>query len=117
MRGGRPVAPEPVCAEPKVFIGQIPPGTTKEAIESLFSQYGTVESVIMISGAPDGLKPNSAMVIFQNFTAVEAACEGENDRQNLGTGKPLVVRVANPGRAGQLAITPKKLFIGQVQCL
>lgn len=56
------------------------------------------------------------MVIYDKWAEVELAVESENGTMNLGGGKPLVVRIADPPkRDGPLVgIAPKKLFVGQV---
>lgn len=65
---------------------------------------------------PDGRSKGAAMVIYDKWAEVELAVESENGTMNLGGGKPLVVRIADPPkRDGPLVgIAPKKLFVGQV---
>ena len=94
----------------------IPHEATSEDVQTLFQQYGTIRKCTIITG-PDGRSKGCAMVLFERWTAAEAAVERENGTSNLGGPKPMVVKFADPPRRGDgpvVGITPKKLFVGQV---
>jgi CUG-BP- and ETR3-like factor len=116
MMHGGPKA-DPVCPEPKVFAGQVPLEATQEQVLALFSQYGTVRNVVIITHQ-DGRSKGAAMVLFEHWGHAEAAIDGENNACNLGGTKPLVVRMADPPKRGDgpaMGIAPRKLFVGQVR--
>ncbi|GAX75371.1 hypothetical protein CEUSTIGMA_g2815.t1 [Chlamydomonas eustigma] len=100
---------EPVCADPKIFVGQVPVECSKDDVANLFKKYGEVSNVILMTQS----KPLSAMVLFTSWSSVEIACEAEHGNMSLGGSKPLVVKVADPPKMGP-GITPKKLFVGQI---
>eukprot|EP00195_Chlamydomonas_chlamydogama_P012061 CAMPEP_0202894456 /NCGR_PEP_ID=MMETSP1392-20130828/3866_1 /ASSEMBLY_ACC=CAM_ASM_000868 /TAXON_ID=225041 /ORGANISM="Chlamydomonas chlamydogama, Strain SAG 11-48b" /LENGTH=444 /DNA_ID=CAMNT_0049579165 /DNA_START=76 /DNA_END=1406 /DNA_ORIENTATION=+ len=107
---------EPVCAEPKVFAGQIPVEATQDDVYKLFSQYGNIKNCVIITG-PDGRSKGCAMILYERWAEVELAVENENGTTNLGGTKPMVVRVADPPKRGDgpiMGIAPKKLFVGQI---
>jgi CUG-BP- and ETR3-like factor len=107
---------EPVCAEPKVFVGQLPDEASQADVQALFQQYGAISDCSLIKG-PDGRGRGFAMVQFQKWRDAEAAIEHLNGTTSLGGNRTLVVKVADPPKRGGAAvggIAPKKLFVGQV---
>ncbi|MEW5303084.1 MAG: hypothetical protein WDW38_001409 [Sanguina aurantia] len=112
-RGG-----QPICNEPKVFMGQVPPEATADQVQALMSRYGTILKTTVIT-TPDGRSKGCVMVLFSKFSEAEMAIEHENGTTNLGGTKALVVRFADPPKRGDAAgpvvgIAPKKLFVGQI---
>lgn len=109
--------PEAVCAEPKVFVGQVPHEVTQEQVFSLFSKYGTIKKCALITGQ-DGRSKGCAMVTFERWAEAELAIEHENGTANLGGGRTLLVKFADPprgrGDGPVMGVAPKKLFVGQV---
>lgn len=100
-----------------MFIGQIPFESTQEQVYQLFSQYGTIQKCAVITG-PDGRSKGCAMVTYSRWSEAEAAVDAENGTMNLGAGKVILVKFANPprgrGDGPVVGIAPKKLFVGQV---
>lgn len=118
--GPRQPDSEPVAAEPRLFVGQVPTDKTAEDLQPLFQSYGVIRNLHMVKQA-NGRSAGCAMVLYEKFAEAEAAMEAHNGITVLegGKGRPLVVHFANPrkGGPGQVAeagIAPKKLFIGQV---
>lgn len=109
--------PEAVCAEPKVFVGQVPHEVTQDQIFALFSKYGTIKKCALITG-PDGRSKGCAMVTYDRWAEAELAIEHENGTANLGGGRTLLVKFADPprgrGDGPVMGVAPKKLFVGQV---
>jgi CUG-BP- and ETR3-like factor len=117
MAGPIPSKPDAVCSEPKVFVGQVPIECTQEQVFQLFSKYGTVKKCALIT-APDGRSKGCAMVTYDRWAEAETAIEQENNTTNLGGGRTLLVKFADPprgrGDGPVTGVAPKKLFIGQV---
>ncbi|KAG2500011.1 hypothetical protein HYH03_002293 [Edaphochlamys debaryana] len=109
--------PEAVCAEPKIFVGQIPHETTQEQVYALFSKYGTIKKCALITGQ-DGRSKGCSMVTFERWSEAELAIEHENGTANLGGGRTLLVKFADPprgrGDGPVMGVAPKKLFVGQI---
>jgi len=103
-----------VCGEPKLFVGQIPLETTKEEIVSVFSNFGTVKNVTVLT-TPDGRSKGCAMVLFDKWAQAEWAITACNGSSFFGTQRTLVVNFADPPKRGGGAppIAPKTLFVGQ----
>ncbi|KAG2450180.1 hypothetical protein HYH02_000282 [Chlamydomonas schloesseri] len=109
--------PEAVCAEPKVFVGQVPHEVTQDQVFALFSKYGTIKKCALITG-PDGRSKGCAMVTYDRWAEAELAIEHENGTANLGGGRTLLVKFADPprgrGDGPVMGVAPKKLFVGQI---
>ncbi|GIL73244.1 hypothetical protein Vretimale_4842 [Volvox reticuliferus] len=109
--------PEAVCAEPKVFVGQVPHEVTQEQVFALFSKYGTIKKCALITGQ-DGRSKGCAMVTYDRWAEAELAIEHENGTANLGGGRTLLVKFADPprgrGDGPVMGVAPKKLFVGQI---
>lgn len=109
-----------MCISAQVFVGSLPAETTTEDINRLFSRYGKLKSASILS-MPDGRSRGCAMLLYDTWTAAEAAIDAENGSMNLGgaAGKGMVVKFADPPKRGMdggpvVGLVPRKLFIGQV---
>eukprot|EP00210_Caulerpa_lentillifera_P008836 g8431.t1 len=104
-----------VCGEPKIFVGQIPLETSKDEIHDVFSSFGNVKTVNIMSTA-EGRSKGCAMVLFDKWSQAEVAIEACNGKSFFGTNRTLVVNLADPPRrgGGVPPIAPKTLFVGQV---
>ena len=78
----------------KLFVGNLPFAVTQSDLEELFSQFGTVTSVNLITDRMSGRSKGFAFVEFETEEAAKAAVEAlhGNDFQ----GRNLVVNVARP---------------------
>ena len=110
-----------VAGLPRLFVGQVPTSKHEQDLLPIFSKFGEVETIMLVRG-PDQKSRGCAMVQFRKWAEAEAAMEGLNGTSPLdgSKGRPLVVNFANPRRGtalgpGEVAITPRKLFVGQVR--
>ncbi len=63
----------------KLFVGNIDWGTTKEEIDALFSQHGTIEDSVIISDRMTGRPKGFGFVTFTNDEEGDAAVEALNN--------------------------------------
>lgn len=109
------------CAPtPRRFVGQIPTDKTEEDLIPLFSPFGEIEKLTLVC-TPEGKSRGCAMVQFRRWSDAERAAAAINGTTTMegGRGRALVVHFANPRRlvgsgAAEPAITPRKLFVGQI---
>lgn len=101
-------------------MGQIPTDKTEEDLTPLFSPFGEIEKLTLVC-TPEGKSRGCAMVQFRRWADAERASSAINGTTTLegGRGRALVVHFANPRRlvgsgAAEPAITPRKLFVGQI---
>jgi RNA recognition motif-containing protein len=78
----------------KLYVGSLPYSTTKEDLEQLFAQYGTVASVAIISDRDTGQSKGFGFVEFESDDAAKAAIDALNGT-DFG-GRRLVVNEARP---------------------
>ncbi|RMZ53538.1 hypothetical protein APUTEX25_003360, partial [Auxenochlorella protothecoides] len=102
------------------FVGQIPTDRQEPDLLPVFAPYGAIEKLTLVRG-PEGKSRGCAMVQYKRWADAERAAAGVNGTSPLegGRGRPLVVHFANPRRlvgsaAAEPAITPRKLFVGQI---
>ena len=102
------------------FVGQIPTDKTEEDLIPLFSPFGEIEKLTLVC-TPEGKSRGCAMVQFRRWSDAERAAVAINGTTTMegGRGRALVVHFANPRRlvgsgAAEPAITPRKLFVGQI---
>ncbi|MCK4869869.1 MAG: RNA-binding protein [Gammaproteobacteria bacterium] len=81
----------------KLYVGNLPYSVTEEGIESLFSQYGEVESVILIKDRDTGRAKGFGFVEFVSQADAEKAIE--LDGRDF-EGRNLKVNMAKPKEAG-----------------
>lgn len=113
---------EPVCAEPKLFIGGLRFDVGRDDVLNHYSQYGSIKNCVLLKHQDTGKSKGCAMVLFTRWADAEAAVIAENGTaSNLSGARPLIVKFADPQRRQEdgvlVGVTPKKLFVGQVLCL
>lgn len=113
---------DPVCAEPKLFIGSLRFEVTREEVFQHFSQYGPIRTCVLLKHQDTGKSKGCAMVLFTRWAHAEAAVTTENGTASPLSGpRMLIVKFADPQRRQEdgvlVGVTPKKLFVGQVLCL
>jgi RNA recognition motif-containing protein len=80
--------------EKKLYIGGLPYGTTQEALASLFSEVGTVESARIITDRETGRSKGFAFVEMSSDTEAQAAVDKFNGQEFEG--RRLTVNEARP---------------------
>lgn len=84
-------------ADPKkLFVGNLSFGTTKETVESVFSEYGEVTDVFMLTDKVTRRPRGIAFVTFAEESQAQAAIEGLNGKELEG--RDLIVNVSRPPR-------------------
>lgn len=78
----------------KLYVGSLPYSVTEEELQNLFSSYGEVTSVKIISDKFTGLSKGFGFVEMASEDEAEKAIEGMNG-QKVG-GRTLVVNAARP---------------------
>lgn len=91
--------------EARIFVGGLPKTTTKEAVESYFSQYGRVASIKMKYDSEGNLK-GFAFVTFEDKLTAEVACSAKCHKFE---GKAIDCRLAD----SEQPVDPHdKVFVG-----
>ncbi|RAP38304.1 RNA-binding protein [Candidatus Marinamargulisbacteria bacterium SCGC AAA071-K20] len=62
-------------SENKIFIGNLSFNTTKESLESEFSQYGEITETKLITDRDTGRSRGFGFVTFASADSLDAACE------------------------------------------
>lgn len=75
-----------------IYVGNLPFSATAEAIQELFSPYGTVESVNLIADQATGRLRGFGFVAMTS--GADAAIAGLHDKEL--DGRPLTVNLAKP---------------------
>lgn len=75
----------------KLYVGNLPFNTTQEELESTFSQFGTVGSVILITDRQTGRSKGFGFVEFETESSAQDALALDGKDFN---GRPLRVNVA-----------------------
>jgi hypothetical protein len=112
-------AEDPVCAEPKLFVGGLRFDATQDDVSALFAKHGPLRTCVLLKHADTGRSKGCAMVAYEKWAHAETAAEAENGGAELaGEGRTLIVKFADPSRRAEdgrvVGVTPKKLFVGQV---
>lgn len=81
-------------ANKKLYVGSLPYSTTEEDLRNLFSQYGDIESVRIITDKFTGQSKGFGFVEMVNPDDAQKAIEGVNGMQ-MG-GRTLIVNNARP---------------------
>jgi len=115
--------PTPSPGEPKLFVGNLPPHVTEEALTQLFGEFGTLDWVVMMEKpSPSGAR--SAFVLYNDFEAsIQAIASLHSKYIFPGSTDAIVVRYADSTRnfprdfnvahwTGQAA--EAKLFVGNL---
>lgn len=80
--------------EKKLYVGNLPYSTSAEELNELFGQYGTVESVNIITDRDTGRSKGFGFVEMDTPESAKAAMDAL-DQSELGD-RPLVVNEARP---------------------
>lgn len=75
----------------KLYVGNLPFRTTQEELESTFSQFGSVESVVLITDRQTGRSKGFGFVSFETESSAQDALALDGKDFN---GRPLRVNVA-----------------------
>jgi len=78
----------------KLYVGNLPFGATEGDIESMFGQYGQLDSVSVVRDRDTGQPRGFAFVEFGDDAAADAAIAGVNGTE-MG-GRALMVNEARP---------------------
>jgi RNA recognition motif-containing protein len=81
----------------KLYVGSLPYKTTEDEIHQLFSQFGTVTSVKIVTDRVTGQSKGFGFVEMASADDAQKAIEGVNGTQ-FG-GRSLIVSVARPPAA------------------
>lgn len=91
--------PDPVCAEPKLFVGGLRFEVTREELHNHFMQYGSIRSCVLLTHKDSGRSKGCGMVLYNKWAEAELAQMSENGQINeLSTPRPLTVKFADPQR-------------------
>jgi cold-inducible RNA-binding protein len=82
----------------KLYVGNLPYNTTEEDLRNLFSQYGSVDSVAVITDRETGRSKGFGFVEFGNDSEARNAIQALSG-QDYG-GRALTVNEARPKTAG-----------------
>lgn len=82
----------------KLYVGNLPYNTTEDDLRNLFSQYGSVDSVAVITDRETGRSKGFGFVEFGNDSEARAAIQGLSG-QEYGS-RALTVNEARPKTAG-----------------
>jgi cold-inducible RNA-binding protein len=82
----------------KLYVGNLPYNTTEDDLRNLFSQYGSVDSVAVITDRETGRSKGFGFVEFGNDAEARAAIQGLSG-QEYG-GRALTVNEARPKTGG-----------------
>jgi RNA recognition motif-containing protein len=82
----------------KIFVGNMSFGTDENTLRDLFSQYGEVEEVNIVTDRDTGRPRGFAFVTMRDDAQAQAAIEALNGRQI--DGRALSVNEARPRPAG-----------------
>ena len=78
----------------KLYVGNLPYNTTEDDLRNLFSQYGAVDSVAVITDRETGRSKGFGFVEFGNDTEARSAIQALSG-QEYG-GRALTVNAAKP---------------------
>lgn len=80
----------------KLYVGSLPYKATEDELHQMFSQYGTVTSVKIITDKVTGQSKGFGFVEMSSADEAQKAIEGTNGTQ-MG-GRSLIVSIARPPR-------------------
>jgi len=78
----------------KIYVGNLPFSATEDAVRTLFSQHGTVDSVAMIMDRDTGRSKGFGFVEMADSGEAQKAIQALND--SMVDGRPLKVNEAKP---------------------
>jgi len=80
--------------EKKLYIGNLPYSVQEDDLSTLFSEYGNVESVVIISDRASGRSKGFGFVEYDDGDAANSAVEGLNGKEI--DGRKMIVSEARP---------------------
>lgn len=91
---------EPVCCEPKLFVGGLRFDATREEVINQFQQYGPIKTCVLLHHKDTGKSKGCAMVQFLKWAHAEAAVQQLNGTNSAlsGDARPMIVKFADPQR-------------------
>jgi len=96
----------------KVFVGQFPRSTTKEELQRLFEEFGTVEEVFMFKDKLTGQAKGAAFVLFDRPEEADAAIDGLHNKRTIPPMKNYLQVKHADGEVPPLG--EPKLFVGMI---
>lgn len=78
----------------KLFVGNLSFDTTKDTVESIFSEHGTLTDVALITDRMSGRSKGIAFVTYETEEQAKAAIEALNGFEL--DGREIIVNVARP---------------------
>ncbi len=78
----------------QIYIGNMNYKTTKESINTLFSEYGEVESIVLITDSETGRSKGFGFVTMNDTQSAQAAIEALNEKEFEG--RALRINEAQP---------------------
>jgi RNA recognition motif-containing protein len=78
----------------KLYVGGLPYSVTEERLNQIFSAYGTVESVRVVTDRASGQSRGFGFVEMSSVAEAQKAIEGLNETQL--DGRTLIVNTARP---------------------
>jgi RNA recognition motif-containing protein len=90
--------PDEDCVSMKLYVGNLPYSTTEEDLRTLFSQYGTVDSVAVITDRDTGRSKGFGFVEFSDDNEARNAIQGLSGQEF--SGRALTVNEARPKTGG-----------------
>jgi len=82
----------------KLYVGNLAYSVTSEALEQLFSEFGTVVSAQVIQDRDTGRSKGFGFVEMQADDAAQRAISAMNEKEH--DGRPLTVNEAKPRESG-----------------
>jgi RNA recognition motif-containing protein len=93
----------------KLFVGQVPNTTTEDDLRALFSTYGTVTEVLILTDRATGVRKGCGFVTMATRAEGDAAIAATNDLIKLdGARRELIVRYATRNAALGGAVEAKE---------
>jgi RNA recognition motif-containing protein len=91
------LAQDPVCAEPKLFVGGLRFEVTREEVTAFFSAFGPLKNAVLLTHKDSGRPKGCAMVLFTKWAHAETAQLSVNGVTNeLSTPRAMTVKSADP---------------------
>lgn len=91
---------EPVCCEPKLFVGGLRFDATREEVVNQFQQYGPIKTCVLLHHKDTGKSKGCAMVQYLKWAHAEATVQQLNGTNSAlsGEARPMIVKFADPQR-------------------
>lgn len=96
----------------KLFVGQFPRSTTKDELQTVFQEYGTVEEIFLFKDKLSGQGRGAAFVLFTTSQEADAAIEGVHGKRCMA---PMKTYMQVKHADGELPpMGEPKLFVGMI---